>query len=164
MLNTLRLIHAVSVLLALIFVWHTVQVLPEWVVSGRDWHGLPRGHMRKFSYLALQFGLLLGLPLLVVAMPLWLARRGGAGLNLPNRDYWFAPERQADAIRRLATMLYLLAIMLTLLLCWTHGVNASLHEAAPSLASSSPFVGVIAVFTVAMLAWVAATLRQFRRD
>jgi uncharacterized membrane protein len=85
-------------------------------------------------------------------------------INVPNRDYWFAPERRRDSSDRLcAHLLWMAAITAGLLVAVDHLVfMANLQPASPRLPTVG-FVVVMATFLVAIVAWTIRMRRLFPR-
>lgn len=93
--------------------------LPARVATHFDGQGEPNGFSSKIEYSLLMLGsqsavclLFLGLGPLVKVLPVSL-------VNLPNREYWLAPERKAETVKRvnfgmlimgISTLLFLMAI------------------------------------------------------
>jgi uncharacterized membrane protein len=79
--------------------------LPAQLASQFDARGLPNGWSSKSAYFALQAFILLALTLCFAALPAWLERAPARLVNLPNKDYWLAPERRAATMARVASAL-----------------------------------------------------------
>lgn len=88
---------------------------------------------------------------------LWMGRRAPDLINLPYKEYWFALERFEASLQRLATQLSALGLQVI-------GVNAVLYALPIAEQRGYPLPapwgwGLVALFTVAFMAWV---WRQFR--
>jgi uncharacterized membrane protein len=79
--------------------------LPAQLASHFDAAGRPNGWSSKSAYFALQAFIVLVLTLCFAALPSWLERAPARLLNLPNKDYWLAPERRAATMARVASAL-----------------------------------------------------------
>jgi hypothetical protein len=83
-------------------------------------------------------------------------------INLPNREYWLAEERRPETLAKLASwsewfgvginLFFVVAVALT--------YEATLHE--PPRLAEGPFIGVLGLFSVFTLGWVARLLVIFR--
>jgi hypothetical protein len=78
--------------------WRTYPLLPARVASHFALSGAPDGWMSKRAFAGFQVGVVLLLGAALSAASTRLERRGDAGLNLPHKDYWLAPERRAGTM------------------------------------------------------------------
>ena len=83
------------------YVWFSSQTLPEVVASHFDPSGQANGFMPKEGYVWFMAGLVVMLPVLVVYLPNVLMRWAPDSINLPNRQYWLAPQRREQTIESL---------------------------------------------------------------
>lgn len=79
--------------------------LPAQLASHFDAAGRPNGWSSKSGYFALQAFIVLVLALCFAALPAWLEGAPARLVNLPNKDYWLAPERRAATMARVASAL-----------------------------------------------------------
>lgn len=86
------------------------QRLPEVVASHFNASGVADGWMPKDTHVLLAQGLFIGLTAMFCLMGWMMTRVPAKWVNLPNRAYWFAAEREADTRRHLAG--------------WSHGFGA----------------------------------------
>jgi uncharacterized membrane protein len=82
-------------------------LLPDTVASHFDSAGRPNGSMPKGGFMALYVGLLALMVVNFLIIPIFLERLPESLVNLPNKRYWLAPERRAQAWAKIQT--YLLA-------------------------------------------------------
>jgi uncharacterized membrane protein len=158
-----RLFLAAAVLLGLLEALHFRPHLPEWMATHFDATGRVDGWGARDRFL-LGFALL---PVLLVGVaagvrPL-LRRLPDSLINMPNKDYWLAPERRERTFERMGGFVEGLAAMALFLL------DAQLYLAlqaasapAPAL-SVGPLWGTIALFVAGSVAWFVAVNRGFRR-
>ncbi len=162
-------VRATTVLLLLLAALTAAQIawylprLPPRVASHFDGSGTPNGWStpRTFAVThAFVFGVLLvtlgGIPF---ALPLF----PDSSINLPNKDYWLAPERRA---RTMATIgAYVQAIAVGALLLVAIVIQATVRAnlvGSPRLPAAA--IGpVIAVFVILELGIVVAMSLRFRR-
>ena len=79
--------------------------LPAQLASHFDAAGRPNGWSSKPAYFALQTFIVLVLALCFGALPGWLERAPARLVNLPNKDYWLAPERRATTMAHVSSAL-----------------------------------------------------------
>jgi len=119
---------------------------------------MPRGF-----YIRFMLSLLLGLPLLLVVIPNLFLSSSTARINLPNRDYWLAPEQRTDTIAFLRNHNLRLGSILILFFCYVHWLVVQANRVNPPHLSSFWFIGGLVMFIVANLIWTVALFRRFRR-
>lgn len=79
--------------------------LPTQLASHFDAGGRPNGWSSTSSYFAVQGFVVLMLALCFGALPRWIERAPANLVNLPNKDYWLAPERRTATLARIASAL-----------------------------------------------------------
>ena len=149
--------------LAAIYIVSTGAELPPTVASHFGAGGRADGFGSREGYTAFMTGISVGVPLLIALGGL-LARWLPPGLvNLPNRDYWLAPERRAQATVVVERWLMAFAGALAFFLCYVHGLVVEANAASPPRLAEAPFIGGLAAFVAFALAWSAAFYYRFRR-
>jgi len=145
------------------YVWQTSSLLPERVATHFDAAGAPNGWMTRTEHV--RFTLIFGtlMPAFVVGVFTLIRALGGRGLNIPNKDYWLAPERQqatVDFVQRHGVWLA------ALMIAFIAGVHASILRANAHAPAALPLadVGWIAgSFGVAVLIWAVLLVTRFAR-
>jgi len=137
--------------------------LPAWVASHFDAAGRPNGFMSKQAYITVMLAIVIVTPLMIGWLPALTLRQPNTRINLPNRDYWLAPERRAATIEILLGRMRLFACLLLAFLCYAHALVVRANQSAPPRLSSSALELGVVVFLVAALGWVLNLMRRFRR-
>ncbi|ANH69834.1 hypothetical protein ABE85_23675 [Mitsuaria sp. 7] len=112
------------------------------------------------AYLAIS----LGMGVLVPAMCTWgvalIARHFTGALNMPNKDYWMAPERRASTLATLGRLLWPLGLLIVLAQAGSTVMTLAsvMHWPLPA---EAPIAGGV-LWVVGMVAWVGVVLRTFR--
>jgi uncharacterized membrane protein len=137
---------------------HSYSVLPAVVASHFDAAGRPNAYSPKAVLVGIHAGvvLFLGFMILVNAAAM---RMPSARFNLPNKDYWMAPERREETLAWMDTqMQWFAAAIFVLMLDMFHqvlrmnlGQTRGLDHAWLSVGT---FTGFIAL-------WIAVLLRRF---
>ena len=137
-------------------------MLPEVVASHFDGAGRANGWMPRESFAVLYVLLFLVMGVLFVGGTQLLGRIPDGLINLPNREYWLAPERREQSIADIgnsllrigqATVLFLLVVMLDTF-------EANLH---PPVQLTLPFWPLLLLY-LAVITWQTVwLLRRFRR-
>ena len=145
------------------FVWLTSGDLPPVVASHFGAGGTANGFMGKGTYTAFMLAVVVAVPALigfsgqlVRVIPLQL-------VNLPNKQYWLAPQRRAATLESLSSLGVPLALALVVFLCFVHWLVVQANAVQPAkLSQSWLFVG-LAVFGVATALWLVVLFRRFGR-
>ena len=156
------ILFGAALLAVAFFVVHTSPSLPPMVASHFDAAGVPNSFMPREGYLRFMLALGLGLPLASVAI-LALVFSNANTMNLPNRDYWLAPERIAGTRAFLLTRAAWFGAMMTLLMGLLHYLELNANAKVPAHLSSTLFMGTLLAFAAVTIGWVVALRRTFRR-
>jgi uncharacterized membrane protein len=145
------------------FVLLTSRALPAVVASHFDGAGVANGFMSRHFYTWFMLAFVVGLPILLVYVPSFVLRNQRTQFNLPNRDYWLAPERRQETVEFLCRHTSRFGVLLSLLLCYVHWLVIQANAQIPPKLSSSWFIGGLAVFVVLCIALIGALLGRFRK-
>ncbi|MBU1236318.1 MAG: hypothetical protein KJ634_09945 [Gammaproteobacteria bacterium] len=137
--------------------------LPPVVASHFATGGVADGFMPRGEYLLLTVAVLVVAPLLIGSLASLINILPVRFVNLPNRDYWLAPERRADTLDTLRKHGNRLGIMLALYLFLIHGLVVLANTQEPPRLSETPlFIGTV-VFLAGVVVWVWRFVAYFRR-
>jgi len=83
-------------------------------------------------------------------------------INLPNKDYWLAPERKQESLRSLERDLEWMGVLTVgfLTLVMHFAIRANLVP-QPKL-ENGPFLVLLGAFLIAAFGWLARLYRRFR--
>jgi len=139
-------------------------VMPDRVAVHFAADGSANGFMTREGYrqFLIEFGL--GVPLITALIVAVLPALIPGRVNLPNKDYWMAPERRAQSLAFLSGHGFWLGCLLLLLMSGVHRlvVAANTAEAAQRLDNGS-FAWMMVLFGAGMVAWAATLMLRFRR-
>jgi uncharacterized membrane protein len=147
---------------AILFVVSTVSQLPPMVASHFDAAGQANAFMSRSGYTRFVLCLVLGLPLVVVAILTAVYSRA-SDLKLPNRDYWLAPQRIDRTRAFLVAHGVWFGSLLVVLACFVHWLELTANRAQPPHLSNSMFAAVMIAFLLATAVWIVALTVAFRR-
>jgi hypothetical protein len=147
---------------ALVFVYYTGGSMPKVVASHFSAAGAATGFLPRALYLRITLGLVLLPPILLVYLPRRTFRNPKARINLPNRDYWLAPERRAQTVELLAQQCTRFGEMLLAFVCYGHYLVVRANELKPPRLSSVWFLAGVVVFLGFTVLWTARLLARFR--
>lgn len=155
---TLLIIAVVAAAIAL-----TANYLPPVVASHFVAGGGANGFMPHGAYLVLMLALAVGLPLLILVLTAITNRLPARYMNLPNRDYWLAPEREAETRDYLAGRGAYFAKVGALFIGYIHLLVVIANAATPPHFPESWLFGGGVVFVIALVAGLVSLGRHFRR-
>ena len=144
------------------FVWLTSRQLPSVVASHFTGSGMADGFMPYRSYVILMLALLVGLPTLLVVLTWWSLGSSSARINLPNKDYWLAPERRHATVSYLRSGVLWFGTLLLVFLCYAHWLVVLANGQQPAKLDNSWFIGGLVAFLAIFLVWLKVFLGHFR--
>ena len=146
-----------------LFVAGTAHLLPDTVASHFDAAGAADGWMPRTGYLVFMLGAIALLPLLLAFVPRLALATAGNRINLPNRDYWLAPERRAATLEYMHTHSARFGVLLAAFLAYVHLLVVLANKAAVPRLPSVPFVVGLGVFMLCVVLWARGFARRFGR-
>ncbi|HEX4377617.1 MAG TPA: hypothetical protein VHZ99_10755 [Steroidobacteraceae bacterium] len=147
---------------ALVFTWQTGNMLPAVVASHFDRAGVATGYLPRAVYRGAMIVMLVLPALLVVVLPRLSLKRPDARINVPNREYWLAPERRAQTVAIIVQRCTQFGMLLILFLCYAHWLVVHANREQPPTLSSSWLLGGLVVFLGLTARWAAACIGYFR--
>lgn len=146
-----------------VFVVSTGSTLPARVASHFGASGQADSFMSRDGYVAFMLVFVVGLPLVMTGFMALVFRSGSASMNLPNRDYWLAPERRAQLVALLTAHGMRFGAGLAVFLSCVHWliVRANMQH-PPQLDNDLMYVG-LALFLLATVLWIAWLWFALRR-
>jgi len=140
---------------------HDFPLLPDRVASHFGPSGMPNGWMTKSQFLTIYAIMILP----ALAVEFWLARRiaktPGARVNMPNKEYWMAPERRALTLAYFESFFAWYGCAFLLLLAFIMGMALRANlDPSPQL-PTGPTVAALAVFVVFNIAAMLSMYRRF---
>ena len=123
---------------------------------------MANGFMPHDFYVRFMIAFVIGLPTLMVFVTGHVLGGSKARINLPNRDYWLAPERRAETIAFLRAGLIWFGVLLVTFLCYVHWLVVVANRVQPAQLSEPRFFGGLVAFFVALLIWLKVLLGHFR--
>ena len=152
-----------AVAVAGVFVWVSGQSLPSMMASHFGASGQADGFMPREAYRLLMTGVTVGVPLLVVYVPNWLIRAMPGAVNLPHRNDWLAPERQAATLDALRRMSFGFGWLLLGFLAYVQWLVLRANTADPPALPLTWLVGGLLLFVCGNLFLIFLLFRRFGR-
>ena len=161
-MNCLKIARFVFYSILLLLLVQTVYYypkLPEQMASHFNAAGEPDDWTGKQAFFFLMWGMYLLITLIFAAMGPLLSRIPESMVNLPNRGYWFAPERKAETVRVLSEyMLWMGSATLVLFLAIMHITVEANIGVDPGIGPPWLIIGSYLGFTVL---WCIAFFLRF---
>jgi len=147
---------------AALFVIFTSGELPDAVAAHFNLAGEPDRWTSHQSYVALFVGFLFVYPALMVLAFTWLPKHWPHLVNIPNRDYWFEPERREASLEYLAHHGCWFSIILLVLIAAIHYTILVAHQTQPVTLPMPLFSTVLGCFVLAVTIWTVQLFQHFR--
>ena len=145
-----------------VWAWSGSQ-LPDRVATHFNGSGEPNGWMSRSANqgFMLIFGLMF--PLFVAVLCYTTRFLPASFVNIPNKDYWLAPERKKETSRYLVHhSLWFSCLALLFVIGIQFSIVQANKQATPQL-SMATFLAVVGSFLVGTAVWSVALYRHFRR-
>ena len=135
--------------------------LPERVASHFGFSGEANGWMSRTGYLVFMafFGMIF--PMIAPLAVLLVGRVPASMVNLPNKEFWLAPERREGTVAFLVSQMLRLAVLVLGLVIVVHQLVVDANRQDPPRMSNMIWA-VLAVFLVFMAGWIWSLVRHFR--
>ena len=146
------------------FTWLVNHGLPDPIASHFDAEGEADAFMPRSQYIAIMMAVTVLVPLFIATLTGFAISRAGLRINLPNRDYWLAPERRAETIAFLTQQSSQFAALLVLFMCYAQWLAARANSTNPPSLDSGLFFLGMAVFMASVIIGIVRLVRRFRRN
>ena len=150
-------------ILIVAFILVTGARMPANVASHFGFAGHADAYMARPYYLALMCAVAAGVPALLVGLPALIAQRWPRLLNLPNRDYWLAPQRVEATAQALTSHFVAFGVALSLLLGFVHWEVVQANSRTPPLLDNGRFAAAMIAFVLVVGFWSFRFFRRFRK-
>ncbi|HKC17311.1 MAG TPA: hypothetical protein VKC11_11455 [Steroidobacteraceae bacterium] len=146
-----------------VFVGLTSMRLPPLVASHFGASGMANGFMTRTFYTVFMVAFVIGLPALIVLVTWFAVGNARARLNVPDRDYWLAPERRAATVAFLRNGILWFGVLLVTFLCYAHALVVRANGVQPPRLDNSWFMGGLVAFFIVLFVAVRKFRGRFRR-
>jgi uncharacterized membrane protein len=158
-----RVLFFAIVLAALAQCVHDFPLLPDRLASHFAASGIPNGWMTKTQFMVM-YGVVF-LPAL--AIEFWVSHRIAnkpiTKLNLPNKEYWLAPERRAETFAYFETFFAWYGCVFLFVMLFAMGLAMRTNFDTPPYLPTGPIVSVLIGFVLYNIAAVAVIYRRFSK-
>lgn len=142
--------------------WHLPR-MPAVMATHYDASGLPNGHMTTGTALGVHLFVLGCLLIAFVVLPALISRFGSSWINVPNREYWIAPERKAATLASIRARLEGMGCAALAFVIVVGELNFRANLNPPPRLPLWPFLATLAAFLGFMAVWMLSFYRRFRR-
>jgi hypothetical protein len=149
--------------LAALFVWQTSARLPAVVATHFGATGVPNGYMSHAFYLRFMLVFVVLLPWLVNFSLERILSSPNARISLPNRAHWLSDAQRSQTIDYLLRHMRYFGLLLAVFLCGVHWLVVSANAVVPPALDNTRFGIVLGAYLLAMVGWIIALRRRFRR-
>ena len=165
-MNRLR---APAILLAVLyagflgFLFASAGQLPARVATHFDFHGLPNGWMSRSGHIVFVFILGTVVPVLVIGLLTFVRSLPPALINVPNREYWLAPERRRETGAYLLRHGFWFACIIVCFVSGVHHLILRANTQATVRLATPLLLTLMGFFLAALTIWAVMMIRHFRR-
>lgn len=163
MRRLVSLLFPVALVGVLAYILTTIPQLPDRVASHFAANGLANGYMSRDGYRTFIVVFAIAVPLFVVAVVGLLPRAFPGAVNIPDRDYWLAPERRENTLGYLFGWACSFGSLLALFIAAVHAAVLVANSFEPPRLPGMLFVIDLVAFGAGIVVWVAAITFHFRR-
>lgn len=160
-----RLTFAFLLALVAAQIFYYAPQLPDRVVDNFAFDGTPNGSSGKTAFFILYAALVAFIGLVFFGISLLLHRIPPSLINMPNKDYWLAPERKAESLAFLSNRMILAGDATVAFIAITFQeiilINLNVSEEEPRLGYL--FWMIMGGYFVYMTVWVVRVLIRFRK-
>ena len=145
------------------FILTTIGSLPENIASHFNGSGFPNGFMSQKGYLVFMLVFVLGIPSVVVGGISAALRTAQSSINIPNKNFWLAPERRQETIEYLTGHIAWLGCILAMFMGYVHWLLIKANSVQPAqLSNSHLFLGMGALL-LSIILWGSLLSVKFIR-
>jgi uncharacterized membrane protein len=148
---------------AVLFVYFSSASLPAVLATHFNARGEPNAFMSRDGYRRFMTFMIVFVPFMIAVLPRLIGARWPQLLNIPNRDYWLAPERRAATLVSVYSLTTLPAAATIGLMCFVHWLVMDAHKNASLQLDSRLLWAGLLLFVSFTIGWIVAFYVRFRR-
>jgi uncharacterized membrane protein len=136
--------------------------LPDCVATHFNGSGQPNGWMNHFAYLIFTTAFGFVFPLLLVGLSFIGRFISTKFYNIPHRDYWLAPERQAETFSYIFCHSLWFSCIALYFIIGLHFSIVQANSVTPAHLSTPLILGLLGFFVAGIVVWIINMFRYFR--
>ena len=137
--------------------------LPERMASHFGASGAANGWMTKPAFFAVYAAMVVLAAVVGYFAPRFIQKKSPDKINLPNKEYWLAPERRAQTFAYFETFFAWFGCAFLLLEVFAMGLAMRANFAAPPRLPTGPIISAIVAFVFFNIGAVFMMLRRFSK-
>lgn len=157
------MLYAFLVLVCLLMMAHYYPLMPPRMAAHFAADGYPNGWQPRESFFLLTIILCASSGVVAFFAPWQIASKRNTRINLPNREYWLAPERREATMRYIASTMSWFGCGLLLVLISGTFLALRANLAPDHRFHSEAMILVIVAFVLFLLLLVLALVHHFQR-
>lgn len=159
-----RLIFGLLFLFGVVYFSRLYAQLPEVMASHFNGHGVPNGWMPKSDFFKALLPLGLLIAIIAFVVPALMRILPPSMINLPNKDYWLAPERRAETVQYMEGAFAWFGCAVLALLTFTFYIAAKANLDPGRGFDSSAMMLALGAFFVFLLFFIIRVTTHFFRS
>ena len=158
-----RLLYFLLLFAGLLTAAYYYPQMPQRMASHFAADGHPNGRMPREPFFLMLFVVAASSAIVAFFAPWQIASTQNARINLPNRDYWLAPERRDTTMRYIAAMMGWFGCALLFVLISGAFLAIEANLAPDGRFHSQAMMAVLVGFLLFLLVWMVRFIRHFQR-
>jgi uncharacterized membrane protein len=159
----MRQLFIFSIALTVLEVFYFYPLLPERMAVHFNASGIADGWGPKQQFFIFYSIVMTFMALVFWGLPFIIRHVSESLINLPNKDYWLAPERKKKTLDRLVDQLLFVGTMALILMDGILYLVIKANQSENPVMQPEWLWGLIAAFFVANVIWIVNLLQGFRR-
>lgn len=147
----------------LVYVQYSTSQLPERVATHFGADGTPNGWMSRDKHLLFMGIFGVGIPLFIVGLVLISKFIPISFVNLPNRDYWLAPERKQESYLYISRYMIWMGCIMFVFFAGIQYSIVKANQSSPVKMPNELFWPLLIGFLVVMALWTIAFYLRFSK-
>ena len=161
--KTPRILFFTILFAGLAFAMHDFSQLPERMASHFNASGMPNGWMPKSGFFLVYLFVISAACSVEFLVPRSIAKRSDRRINLPNKEYWLAPERRAETFAFFDKFFAWYGCAFLFLEVCVLELALQANFQTPPVLPTGPVVTLLVAFVVFNIGGVIAFYRRFSR-
>lgn len=144
-------------------VFHYYPSLPETMAVHFGAGGAPNGWMTRDGFVAFYFALLIFETGIFTGLGAFLPKISARLINIPNKDYWLAPERREETFRDLSRGMYTLTAIIAGFIIAMHQMLIEINIKGDPVLDERGFLAGLGLFLAVIACFIIWTYWRFRK-
>lgn len=135
--------------------------LPAVVAQDFGVDGRANGWASRDVFFVISWTILLGMSAIFMLAPRLLRRVPASLINLPNKDYWLAPDRKEESLNFLERQMEWMGVMTVGFIALVLHLAIRANLAPNHRLENGPFIALLIAFLVGTAWWIVRLYRRF---